>query len=78
VAESRPAPAFVRRRGARLTSREHDVLDLLREQMSTAAIGERLGLSPVTVRRHVSSLLAKLDLPDRAAMARLFEEEGAQ
>jgi DNA-binding NarL/FixJ family response regulator len=75
VAQSRPAPAFVRRRGARLTAREGDVLEMLREDMTTAAIADRLGLSPVTVRRHVSSILTKLRVPDRRAMARLFAED---
>jgi DNA-binding NarL/FixJ family response regulator len=29
----------------------------------------------VTVRRHVSSILAKLRVPDRTAMARLLEQD---
>jgi DNA-binding NarL/FixJ family response regulator len=74
-AERRPSLPLVRRRGATLTAREWEVLELLREQLSTAEIAHRLGLSDVTVRRHVSSILAKLRLPDRKAMARLFEEE---
>jgi DNA-binding NarL/FixJ family response regulator len=77
-AECRPWRRLVRRRGATLTAREWDVLELLREQLTTAEIAHRLGVSAVTVRRHVSSILAKLRVPDRWAMARLFEEEEAR
>jgi DNA-binding NarL/FixJ family response regulator len=75
AAEHRPSLPLVRRRGAKLTAREWEVLELLREQLTTGQIAHRLGLSDVTVRRHVSSILAKLRLPDRRAMARLFEQE---
>jgi DNA-binding NarL/FixJ family response regulator len=75
AAERRPSLPLVRRRGAKLTAREWEVLELLREQLSTAAIAQRLGLSDVTVRRHVSSILAKLRVPDRRTMARLLEED---
>jgi DNA-binding NarL/FixJ family response regulator len=74
-AERRPSLPLVRRRGARLTAREWEVLELLRERRTTAEIAHRLGLSAVTVRRHVSSILAKLRVPDRRAMARLLEAE---
>jgi len=74
AAERRPMLPLVRRRGATLTSREWEVLELLREQLSTSAIAQRLGVSDVTVRRHVSSILAKLRVPDRRAMAKLLEE----
>jgi two-component system, NarL family, nitrate/nitrite response regulator NarL len=73
ASERRPSLPALRRRGTHLTSREWEVLELLREQMSTAAIADRLGLSPVTVRRHVSSILAKLRVPDRRAMERLLD-----
>jgi DNA-binding NarL/FixJ family response regulator len=55
-----------------LTSREWEVGELLREGESTAEIAERLGVSPVTVRRHVSLLLQKLGVDSRdAAVATL-------
>ena len=73
AAERRPSLPIVRRRGARLTSREWEVLELLREQLPTSGIAERLSVSPVTVRRHVSSILAKLRVPDRRAMQRLLD-----
>jgi two-component system, NarL family, nitrate/nitrite response regulator NarL len=48
-----------------LTTREWEVGELLRDGLSTAEIAERLGVSPVTVRRHVSLLLRKLGVPSR-------------
>ena len=59
------------RTGASLTDREWDVLQLLGEGASTAEIAERLRISQVTARRHISSLLAKLGVGDRASAARL-------
>jgi DNA-binding NarL/FixJ family response regulator len=64
------------RRGVELTSREWQVIELLRDGLSTAQIAERLSVSPVTVRRHVSSLLGKLDAPDRDAAVRMLDESG--
>ncbi len=58
AAPARPFPA--------LTDREHEVLDLLARGRSNAEITERLGLSPKTVRNHVSNIFAKLDARDRA------------
>jgi DNA-binding NarL/FixJ family response regulator len=59
------------RTGASLTDREWDVLQLLGEGASTAEIAARLRISQVTARRHISSLLAKLGVDDRASAARL-------
>jgi DNA-binding NarL/FixJ family response regulator len=56
-----------------LTSREWQVLDLLRQGMSTAAIARRLVVSPVTVRSHVASILRKVRAPSREALLRDFE-----
>jgi DNA-binding NarL/FixJ family response regulator len=61
-------------RGAELTSREWEVLELMGEGLTTAGIAERLFVSPVTVRRHISSLLKKLGLPNREAALRLLDE----
>jgi DNA-binding NarL/FixJ family response regulator len=57
-----------------LTSREWEVLDLLRQGLTTGKIAKRLVLSPVTVRTHVHAILRKLRVPDRDAAIRLFEE----
>ena len=48
-----------------LTARERDVLAALAAGASTAQIADRLGLSDKTVRNHVSSILTKLEAPDR-------------
>ena len=53
---------------ATLTSREWQVLDLLRQELSTAEIARRLTLSPVTVRTHVNNILRKVRAPDRTAL----------
>lgn len=50
-----------------LTAREWEVGELLSEGRSTGEIAERLGVSPVTVRRHVSLLLQKLGVGSRQA-----------
>lgn len=56
-----------------LTDREWEVLFLLADGASTAAMAHRLGTAEVTIRRHVSSVLRKLDVPDRASAARLVD-----
>ena len=58
----------------RLTTREWEVLELLRDGLSTAAISERLFISKVTVRTHVSGILRKLGVPDSAAAVRYLNE----
>lgn len=66
---------ILKKRGIELTSREWDVLTMMRDGHTTAAIARQLSISPVTVRRHVSSTLQKLEVPDREAAVRLLEEE---
>jgi two-component system nitrate/nitrite response regulator NarL len=51
-----------------LTSREAQVLGMLRRKHTTAEIAERLAIAPVTVRRHISQLVRKLGVEDRAAL----------
>jgi DNA-binding NarL/FixJ family response regulator len=50
-----------------LTQREREILGLLAEGKSNAAIAQRLSLSPKTVRNHVSNVLNKLQVADRGA-----------
>jgi len=50
---------------AALTTREHEVLALLAEGLSTEAMAERLFLSRNTVRNHVQRIMAKLDAHSR-------------
>ncbi len=52
-----------------LSDREIDVLRLLARGLSNADIADRLHLSAGTVRNHVSSVLAKLDVTDRTQAA---------
>jgi DNA-binding NarL/FixJ family response regulator len=51
---------------ATLTDREWQILRLLSDRDSTGQIAHRLRISEVTVRRHVSSVLGKLGVLDRA------------
>ncbi len=62
------------RRPANLTPREWDVLEGMRDGLRTSEIAARMGVSPVTVRTHVSSILRKLQVPNRAAAIRLLGE----
>ncbi|MEC3919781.1 ATP-binding protein [Nocardia sp. CDC160] len=52
-----------------ISTREAEVLELVGEHLSNAEIGARLFISVRTVESHVSSLLRKLDVPDRRALA---------
>jgi DNA-binding NarL/FixJ family response regulator len=63
-----------RQKSVELTSREWEVLELLRENLTTAEIAERLFVSPVTVRSHIAAVLKKLRVPDRKAALELLEE----
>lgn len=56
-----------------LSDREWDVLQLLADGAPTAEIARRLRISAVTVRRHVSSICVKLDVPDRAGAVALMK-----
>lgn len=48
-----------------LTPREWEVGEMLVAESSTTEIADRLGVSPVTVRRHVGTLLRKLGVDTR-------------
>jgi two-component system, NarL family, nitrate/nitrite response regulator NarL len=61
-------------RGVALTAREWDVLEFMREGLSTAEMAALLYVSSVTIRTHVSAILRKLQVPDRAAAVRLLVE----
>jgi DNA-binding NarL/FixJ family response regulator len=50
-----------------LTAREWDVGELLRDGYTTDEIATRLGLSPVTVRRHLGLMMAKVGASTRDA-----------
>ncbi len=61
------------RRAVDLTGREWEVLEELRRQATTKEIAQRLSISEVTVRRHISRLLQKLGVEDRRAAVELVE-----
>ncbi len=52
-----------------LTERETEVLRLLADGLDNAEIAQRLYLSPTTVKRHVSSIVAKLGVSNRVQAA---------
>lgn len=62
-------------RNVELTPREWQVLEGLRDGLSTEEISELLYVSPVTVRSHVSAILRKLKVPDRAAAIKLLKDQ---
>jgi DNA-binding NarL/FixJ family response regulator len=67
---------FVREtRPTQLTSREWEIMELLRQGLSTEDVARRLFVAPGTVRVHISSVLKKLQVPDRkSALHRLSGE----
>jgi DNA-binding NarL/FixJ family response regulator len=71
IPESDAAPLLVD--GVELSARESEVLRLLRSGLSTIEIGERLSLSPITVRRHISAGVAKLGVSDRDEALRAID-----
>jgi len=58
-----------------LSPRERDVLRLIEEELTDRQIAESLGISSRTVATHVSSILHKLGVRNRAEAARRYREE---
>jgi DNA-binding NarL/FixJ family response regulator len=67
---------LMRQRGVELTDREWEVLEFLHDGLSTADIAQRMSISPVTVRRHVSEILKKLRVTSREEAVRLLQDGG--
>jgi len=63
-----------KRPASQLTPREQEILDLMARGLSTEDIAGRLFVAQVTVRTHISTILKKLRVPDRAAAVRLVGE----
>jgi DNA-binding NarL/FixJ family response regulator len=61
---------------AALTPREREIMTLVAQGLSNDAIAERLVLSPLTAKTHVSRILMKLGARDRAQLVVLAYETG--
>ncbi|MFW6187763.1 MAG: response regulator transcription factor, partial [Actinomycetota bacterium] len=66
------------RSAGELTSREQEVLGLIALGMSNARIARTLGISEKTAAHHVSRILMKLGVPNRAAAAARAVEQGTE
>jgi len=66
--------SLIRRNENDLTAREWEVLDCLRDGLSTRQIADRLFITRTTVRRHVGSILKKLDVESRDEAVELVAE----
>ena len=60
-----------------LSIREREVLELVTDGLSNAAIAEHLNLSEHTAKRHVANILVKLNLPTRTAAAAIMARQRA-
>lgn len=60
---------------SKLSPREKEVMELLAQGLSTEEAGKQLFLSPTTIRVHVSTVLRKLQVKDRAGAFKLLSEE---
>lgn len=59
-----------------LTDREREVLDQVARGLDNLSVARRLSLSPKTVRNHLSNILTKLQVTDRAQAIVRAREEG--
>jgi DNA-binding NarL/FixJ family response regulator len=59
-----------------LTDREREVLTLVGQGLTNGEIGERLFLSPLTAKTHVSRIMSKLDARDRVHLVVVAYECG--
>jgi PAS domain-containing protein len=61
-------------RGRRLTDRQTAVLELVAQGLENKEIGHRMGLSEQAIKEHVSALLHRLAVRNRAALAEIATE----
>ena len=62
--------------GHDLTEREQEVLILMVAGLNNTEISEKLGVSPSTIKSHVSHILAKFDVPSRTEVVALAVRYG--
>ena len=62
-------------RRVELTTREWQVVEALRQGMSTKEIAQLLGIAEVTVRRHIGGVHRKLGISTRSELLRLLAEK---
>ncbi|WP_433228266.1 response regulator [Micromonospora sp. CA-248260] len=74
--DARLAASALTEQESPLTPREIDVLRLTRDGLPTKNIARQLGLAHGTVRNHISSAMAKLDVDSRTAAATIAWEQG--
>jgi DNA-binding NarL/FixJ family response regulator len=65
---------LLQERRVALTAREWEVLDLMRQGLSTQRIADRLFISPATVRSHVAAVMKKLGVSAREDVIRLVND----
>lgn len=73
---ARPAPAAPPEGIDQLTTRELEVLQLVASGLSNQEIADRLQLSPLTAKTHVSRILGKLGARDRVQLVVIAHQAG--
>lgn len=76
LARSQPPEIHPQFTPVKLTLRETDVLRVLATGKTNLEIAEQLFISENTVRYHIHSILAKLDLPNRKEAVRYAQQHG--
>jgi DNA-binding NarL/FixJ family response regulator len=66
---------LLQRQPVDLTSREWEVLELMRQGLSTADIATRLFITKATVRTHIAAILRKLHASDRKEVLSLLSSD---
>jgi DNA-binding NarL/FixJ family response regulator len=73
---NRPAATRMPGRGVELSGREVEVLTAVAEGLSNKQVGDRLGLSGLTVKSHLARIARKLGTGDRAEMVAIAMRSG--